>query len=65
MPNKDGGTTFLEMKNINPGVKALFCSGYVSDQVIQSLLAEEKLRAIQKPVRPEEFLKAAREVLDG
>jgi PAS domain S-box-containing protein len=63
MPKLDGGQTFLELKKINPAVKTFFCTGYSSDQVITSLLAEEHLHALQKPFRPKEFAKLVREVL--
>jgi len=64
MPGMDGGQLYLELKKINPGIKAFFCTGYMSDRVITELLAEEDLRAIQKPVPPELFIRTIREVLD-
>ncbi|HUI63371.1 MAG TPA: response regulator, partial [Bacteroidota bacterium] len=64
MPGMDGGQVYLELKKLNPQVKAFFCTGYLSDKVITDLLAEEDLKAIQKPVRPEVFLRTIREVLD-
>ena len=60
----DGGQLYLELKKMNPAVKAFFCTGYMSDRVITELLAEEDLRAIQKPVPPELFIRTIREVLD-
>jgi|GEM_PF-875341 len=63
MPKMDGGKTYLEMKKINPNVKAFFCSGFTSDPVISSLMAEEGLRALQKPFKPDEFIKTVREML--
>jgi len=63
MPGMDGGQVYVQMKSINPAVKAFFCTGYISDQVIASLLEEEKLRAISKPFRPDQFLAAVRELL--
>jgi PAS domain S-box-containing protein len=65
MPGMDGGQLYLELKKINPGIKAFFCTGYMSDRVITELLAEEDLRAIQKPVPPELFIRTIREVLAG
>ena len=63
MPKLDGGQAFLEMKKINPEIKAFFCTGYSTDQVITSLLAEEHLCAIQKPFRPKEFIKLVKEMM--
>ena len=63
MPGMDGGQVYVELKKLNPGIKAFFCTGYMSDKVITDLLAEEDLRAIQKPVHPEVFIRTIREVL--
>ncbi|HUI10203.1 MAG TPA: response regulator [Bacteroidota bacterium] len=64
MPGMDGGQLFLELKKMNPQVKAFFCTGYMSDRVITDLLAEEDLKAIQKPVRPDVLIKTIRDILD-
>jgi len=64
MPGMDGGQLYLELKRLNPQVKAFFCTGYMSDRVITDLLAEEDLKAIQKPVRPDVLIKTIREILD-
>ncbi len=63
MPELDGGQTFVELKKIFPEVKAFFCSGFVTDTLISSLLAEENLRALQKPFDPELFVQTVCEVL--
>jgi PAS domain S-box-containing protein len=63
MPRKDGGQTYIEMKEINKDIKAVFCSGYTSDKVITQLLQQENLHAIQKPFHPDDFLKTINEVL--
>ncbi len=63
MPGMDGGQLYLELKKLNPAIKAFFCTGYMADRVITELLAEEDLKAIQKPVTPELFIRTIREVL--
>lgn len=63
MPRLDGGQTYIEMKKINNDVRAFFCTGYTSNEVITSLLEEEKLQALQKPFRPNEFLNLVNEML--
>jgi two-component system, cell cycle sensor histidine kinase and response regulator CckA len=63
MPRKDGGQTYIEMKEINQDIKAVFCSGYTSDKVITQLLQQENLHAIQKPFHPDDFLKTIQSVL--
>ncbi|MBP1648872.1 MAG: multi-sensor hybrid histidine kinase [Bacteroidetes bacterium] len=63
MPGMDGGQTYTEMKKIDKGLKAFFCTGFISDQIIAGLLEEEKLYAISKPFRPDEFLRTVRNVI--
>ena len=65
MPGMDGGETFLELKKLNPDVKAFFCTGHVSSEVMRSLLEDENLKALQKPIRNDEFVSMVREVLDA
>jgi len=64
MPGMDGGQTYIELKKINPHVKAFFCTGYMPDAVISALLEEEHLHAIQKPFNPDQFVQLVRDVLD-
>ncbi len=63
MPGMDGGQVYVEMKKINPSIKAFFCTGYISDHIIAGLLEAENLRAISKPFRPDQFLETVREVM--
>ncbi len=63
MPGMDGGQVYMAMKAINPAIKAFFCTGYISDQIIAGLLEEEKLKAISKPFRPDQFLSTVRDVM--
>jgi PAS domain S-box-containing protein len=65
LPGMDGGQTYIAMKRINKNLKAMFCSGYTSDQIISSLLQEEHLRAVRKPFQIAEFLSVVRESLDA
>ena len=64
LPRMDGGQTYLAMKQVDRDLKAMFCSGFTSDQLISSLLQEEHLRAVRKPFRIDEFLAAVRDSLD-
>jgi PAS domain S-box-containing protein len=63
MPKMDGGQTFLELKKLNSDIKAFFCTGYASDQIIKTLLQEFELKVVQKPFLPDEFLTVTRQVL--
>jgi PAS domain S-box-containing protein len=63
MPGMDGTQVYLNLKALNPDIKAFFCTGFVSDDLISTLLQEEQLKAIAKPFRPDQFLQTVREVL--
>jgi len=63
MPRMDGGQTYMELKKMNNGVKAFFCSGFTSDKVITQLLEEEHLQAIKKPFHPTEFIRMVQTTL--
>jgi CheY-like chemotaxis protein len=65
MPSMDGGQVYVALKAINPDLKAFFCTGFVSDQLIASLLQEEKLQVVSKPFRPDQFLQTVHEVIEG
>jgi len=64
MGGMDGGRTYLELKKINPAIRAFFCSGYIPDKLIASFIAEEHLQTVQKPFQPETFVRVVREILD-
>jgi PAS domain S-box-containing protein len=56
MPRLDGGQTYLEMRKIKPDVRTVFCTGYATEELIQSLLQEENLNVLRKPFHPTEFV---------
>jgi PAS domain S-box-containing protein len=64
MPGMDGSQTYVELKKIDPSVRAFFCTGYMPDQVADALLKRERLQMIHKPFHPPEFLKVVRDILD-
>jgi CheY-like chemotaxis protein len=63
MPKLDGGQTYLEMKRINSQVKAFFCTAYTPEDIIGSVLGDERLKAVQKPFHPAEFIRTVKEML--
>lgn len=65
MPGLNGGMAFLEMKAINPDVRAFFCTGHAPNDIIASLLEEEELCAIRKPFQPDAFLKMTHACLEA
>ena len=63
MPELDGGQTYIRLKKIDPKIKVFFCSGYVTEDLITTLLEEEELRSLQKPFRAEQFIKFVHDTL--
>ena len=65
MPKKNGKEVFDEIRLVQPGIKALFTSGYTADILDRKGIKHEGLNFLSKPVSPSEFLKKVRDVLDG
>lgn len=65
MPKKNGKEVYEEIKKINPGIKALFLSGYTANLIHKKGILDEGLNFILKPVSPKELLRKVREVLDS
>jgi PAS domain S-box-containing protein len=63
MPGMDGRETFLVLRKINPGVKALLCSGYGIDGQAQNVLDEGVMGFIQKPFTRAELSQKVAETL--
>ncbi|MBN2714571.1 MAG: response regulator [Deltaproteobacteria bacterium] len=49
MPDMDGSQVFSVLRQIDPGVKVLICSGYARDRKVETLLAAGARAFIQKP----------------
>jgi PAS domain S-box-containing protein len=64
MPKKSGKQACDEIREIEPGVKVLFTSGYTADILGKQGVIEEGIDFIAKPVAPEDLLRKAREILD-
>ncbi len=64
MPEKNGKEAYDEIREVAPGIKALFTSGYPEDVVNQKMILRERLHFISKPVSPAELLRKVREALD-
>jgi PAS domain S-box-containing protein len=63
MPYKSGKVAYDEIKQIRPGVKALFSSGYSARIIQQQGELGEHAEFISKPVQPALLLKKVREML--
>ena len=64
MPKKNGKEVSEALRNVSPGIKILFVSGYTMDIIKNRELTESGFDFIHKPVRPQELLRKVREVLD-
>jgi CheY-like chemotaxis protein len=65
MPELDGRATFEQMRETNPEVKVLLCSGYSVDGRSQELLQEGAKGFIEKPFRKAQLSMKVAEILGG
>ncbi|HNX93513.1 MAG TPA: response regulator, partial [Syntrophomonas sp.] len=64
MPGLSGNETFDGLKSINPKVKVMLSSGYVTGNKAKKIMEKGCQAFIQKPFRIEEFSQKIREILD-
>ena len=64
MPKKNGKEVFDKIRIFEPGIKALFVSGYTADVIHQKGLLEKGLNFMLKPVPMDDLLRKVREILD-
>ena len=64
MPKINGREVYEAIREIDPDVRVLFCSGYGKEVVIHQGGLEEKMSYISKPFTPKELLMKIREVID-
>jgi CheY-like chemotaxis protein len=64
MPGKNGKEALDEIVRTDPGVKAIFVSGYTGDSVIDKGIQREGVDFLQKPLSVTALLTKVREVLD-
>ncbi len=64
MPKMGGRETFAQLKNINPGIKALLSSGYSRHGKAEAIMQEGIRGFVQKPYKANDLLSAVRRALD-
>ena len=64
MPGKNGKEVFDEITGIDPGVKAIFVSGYTRDVIIDKGVQKDSVDFLEKPLSVAKLLAKVREVLD-
>ncbi|GAB4413546.1 MAG: hypothetical protein OHK0032_09650 [Thermodesulfovibrionales bacterium] len=65
MSRKSGMEAYGEIRDVKPGIKAVFLSGYTADLIHKKRMLDEGVDFLPKPVTPRELLKKVREVLDS
>lgn len=65
MPKINGREVYNAVKNIDPAMRILFCSGYSKDVVVSQGRVDEDMHYLPKPFTPKELLMKIREVLDN
>jgi len=64
LPGKNGKETLDGIIRTDPGVKAIFVSGYTGDVVIDKGIQSEGVDFLQKPISATALLAKVREVLE-
>jgi PAS domain S-box-containing protein len=64
MPRKNGQAVYEKIRELKPGIKALFTSGYTGDVVLDKGIADETVDFLSKPLPPVELLARVRQILD-
>jgi FixJ family two-component response regulator len=64
MPRKSGKEVLDEIRKMNPGIKAVFISGYTADIMYKKGTFDEGTEFITKPFIKNDLLQKIREVLD-
>jgi PAS domain S-box-containing protein len=65
LPKVSGWHAFLAMKQIHPGVRAIFCSGYLDPDSRAEKSAAGVRAFVQKPYMPDDILQKVRTVLNA
>ena len=64
MPQLGGKQAFEMIKNLNPDVRCLFCSGYSTNGIHTDFVLKQGLQLLQKPFTPSDLLRNVRQILD-
>lgn len=64
MPKKNGREVYEEIRQMAPGIKVIFTSGYTKDIVLDKGIREREFEFVPKPLKPEILLQKMRVVLD-
>ncbi len=65
LPGMSGGETFDRLKEIDPAIRVLLCSGYSIEGEAQQIMDRGCNGFIQKPFQLKNLSQKVREILDG
>jgi PAS domain S-box-containing protein len=65
MPGMNGAKVAERVKEMRPGLKVLFVSGYTDDTVVHHGVLDPGVHLLAKPLTPDAVARKVREVLDG
>lgn len=63
LPEMDGPELVEQIRNLRPGIPALYISGYLREDVPERRFSQPGAAFLQKPFRAEAFLRAVRDLL--
>ncbi len=64
MPGKNGREVLNEIKNEEPGIRALFISGYTKDIILDKGIEDKEYDFLPKPLTIDALLQKVRDILD-
>jgi len=64
MPRMGGKELYSRIKNMIPGIRVLFMSGYTDNSIVHHGVLEDGVAFLQKPFTPSDVVKKVRHVLD-
>lgn len=64
LPELDGKSAYLRMREVNPRVRAIFVTGYLDELEKADLLQMGAYAVLQKPCAPENLLRTVRAAID-
>jgi len=65
LPGMGGSAIAARIREIHPGVRVLYCSGYTDDDIVRRGLIDRDAAFLEKPFTPAALARKVREILDG
>jgi PAS domain S-box-containing protein len=65
MPHMNGREAYEEIKKIEPGIRAVFASGYSAEILDKERIVKDGLKFVSKPLSPDKLLSTIKEALQN